>query len=94
MRMGQWLGRYHTDCIIRLFDLTANLDQLCTDGLQMLRNDILDCHITLCGCCCKHECTGLNLIRNHGIFCLVKLFHTADTDDIRSCALNIGSHAV
>ena len=60
----------------------------------MLRDNILDCNITLCCHGSAHKCSRLNLIRDNRILCAMQLMHAADTDNIRTCALNIGAHAV
>ena len=84
----------HPNGIVKLNDLTANLCQLCGNGLQVLGNYIFNHNIPSGSRCRAHKGTGLNLIRDNGIFRTVKPFHATNTDGIRSCALNIGSHAV
>ena len=92
--MGKPSGSYHTDSIIRFLYLAANLQKLCADGFQMLGNYIFNSNIALCHRCSEHERTSLNLVRNNRILRAVQLFHTLDTDNIRSCALDIRTHAV
>ena len=41
-----------------------------------------------------HKCSCLNLVRNNRIACTMKLFHSTDTDNIRTCAFNISTHTV
>ena len=60
----------------------------------MLRDDIEHCDITTGRSCGKHECSGLNLIRNDRISRAVELPDTRDADDVRSGAPDLGAHAV
>ena len=46
------------------------------------------------GCCRHHECTCLDLVGDDGIFRSVELWYAFDTDDVSTCALDIGSHTV
>ena len=83
-----------TYCIIKLLNLTSHFDQFRTGCLQMLRNDIFYCDITMCCGCRKHKCTCLNLIRNDRIFRLVQFLNTGNTDHVSSGSADIGSHPV
>ena len=60
----------------------------------MLRNDILYGNIAPGHCCGTHERACLDLIRNDGVVGSVQGSDTADADDVGSCALDVGSHAV
>ena len=51
-------------------------------------------HISLGRCCSKHKSTCFNLIRNDGIFCLVKALDATDLDHICTGAADICSHTV
>ena len=84
----------HTHLIISLDYLASNLNQLCRDRLKMLRNHILDRHITSGRRRRKHKGSRLDLIRNNRILRSMKATNTTDTDDIGSRALDICSHAV
>ncbi len=90
----QSLGCNNANCTVKLLHLATNLKELCCRGLQMLGNDIFYHDITLCRSGCKHKGPRLNLIRNNRVLCLVKLLHTADTNNIRTCTFDIGSHTV
>ena len=49
---------------------------------------------TTCSCCRKHECTGLDLVRNDRIIRPVQLLNALDADHIGARALDAGAHAV
>ena len=60
----------------------------------MFRDYIQHCHIAFCSCCCKHKCSGFNLIWDYRIICSVKFLNTTDLDHICSGTTDICSHAV
>ena len=60
----------------------------------MLRNHVFHHDIALGGCCGKHKGSCLDLVRNDRVLRAMKLLHSADTDHIGSCTLDVGSHAV
>ena len=60
----------------------------------MLRNHVFYGNIAPGHSCRAHKRAGLDLIRNDGIIGPVQSSDTADTDDIRTGSLDIGSHAV
>ena len=61
---------------------------------EMLRNHVFDRHIAVCRSGSKHKRAGFDLIRDDRIFRLMQSLYTTDPDHIRTCALDIGSHAV
>ena len=60
----------------------------------MLRNNIQYRYISPGSCCCEHECSCFNLIRDHRIFCAVETLYTTDLDHVCTCSSDVGSHAV
>ena len=60
----------------------------------MLGNYIFYRNITAGGGGGKHKGPRFDLIWYDGVFRLMKAFHAPDTDHIRTCALDIGAHAV
>ncbi len=94
MRVPQRFRRHHAHGVVRLLDLTANLQKLCTDGLQMLRNYVFYRHVALRYRRRKHKGACLDLVRNNAILRPVQLRHALDTDHIRTRALDIRAHAV
>ena len=60
----------------------------------MLRNNILDQNISPRGGCGAHERGSFYLIRNNRVSCSMKLLDTLNSYDIRTCTLDICTHAV
>ena len=86
--------RNNTDCIIEFLNLASSLNKLGSGSLKMLRDHILDKHIST-GCCdSEHKGSRFNLIRDDGVLGLMKLLHTDNTDHIGSCATDISSHTI
>ena len=60
----------------------------------MLRNHVFDRHIAVRRSGSKHKRAGFDLIRDDRIFRLMQSLYTTDPDHIRTCALDVRSHAV
>ena len=84
----------YTYGIIKLLNFTSDFLKLGCSSFEMLWNYILNCDITTGSCCSEHKGSCLNLVRNDGILCAVKLLNTLDTDHICTSTFDIGSHAV
>ena len=85
---------HHPYRIIILTDLASHLQKLCRSCFQMLRNHVLKNHIAACNGRSKHKGSCFDLVRNNGILGLMERADTCDTDDIRTCAFDSGSHTV
>ena len=84
----------YTYGIIKLLNFTSDFLKLSCSSFEMLWNYILNCDIPTGSCCSEHKGSCLDLVRNDGILCAVKLLNTLDTDHICTSTFDIGSHAV
>ena len=80
--------------VIALDDLGSGLHQLCGDRFHMRRDDVLDHHVTARRSRRDHIGSRLDLIRDDRIGTSVQFLSALDTDNIRSGALDGGSHHV
>ena len=90
----QPVGRFDADGVVIFRDVRADLAQLCSDAVEMLRNDILDQHIAADSCRGRHIGACFDLIGNDGIAAAVQRLDAADLDHVGACAGNLRAHGV
>ena len=60
----------------------------------MLRNNVADEDVPVCGRCRDHIGAGLNLVGNNGIGSAVQMLDSPDFDYVGSRAAYVGAHGV
>ncbi len=94
MRMSKRFGGNHPDGIVRFLQFTSDFQKFRADGFQMLRDNVLDRHISFCYSRRKHKSAGFNLVGDNRIFRSVQPGNAFNFDDICTGSLDIGAHTV
>ena len=90
----QPVGRFDADGVVILRDVRADLAQLCSDAVEMLRDDVFDQHVAAdCGGS-GHIRARLDLVGDDGIAAAVQRLDAADLDDVGACAGDLRAHGV
>ena len=87
-------GAAHQNGIVPLLHIYAHFQQLCSDALQMLGNDILNQNLTTSRSHGSHVGAGFDLVGDNGIASALELLHAADLDHIGTRTHDVGTHGV